>query len=109
MKADQLLRQRVQRVEPGCAVPAGLVLWGIHGGSDFVVGLAIGATVIERLPPNPFSGAPREDVDALRVRALREVPPDALRDSKGSAVGYYLYAGLPPDHCRAVAEREGSL
>jgi hypothetical protein len=117
MRADQLTAQPVQRVEPGGVntEPAAhrLVVWGIHGGSDFVTGLQVGSTLLERLPPNPLTGAPRESNDALRIRAMREVvpalPPDALRDSKGSAVGYFLYADLPADHCKAVAEREGPL
>jgi hypothetical protein len=107
MRADQLGGQRVQRVEPNgvhCEPPSSrLVVWGIHGGSEFVTGIKFGETALGR--------APAEEVEALRVRAMRDVvpnlAPDALRDSKGSAVGYFTYAGLPADHCRAVAEQEG--
>jgi hypothetical protein len=113
MRADQLAAQRVQRVEPGGInyEPAEnrLVIWGIHGAGDYVTALRIGGALVERLPPDPLTGAPREEVDALRVRAMRSLPPDALRDSKGSAVGYFLYAGLPADHCAAAAAREGPL
>jgi len=84
---------------------ARLVVWGIHGGGDFVTGLGVGDVVLNRLPG--------EAVDALRVRAMRDVvptlPPDALRDSKGAAVGYFVYTGLPPDQCKTVAEREATL
>lgn len=100
MRADQLKSQRVQRVEMSGihTQPASrrLVVWGIHGGSNFVIGLKVGETLLERLPG--------EEVDALRVRAMRDVvptlPPDARRDSKGVAVGYFVYAGMSPDHCK---------
>lgn len=119
MRADELQMQPVQRVEPGGvhvnAEPASnrLVVWGIHGGSDFITGICVGATVLERLPRNAITAAPKESADDLWIRARREVvpnlPPDALRDRHGAAVGYFLYAGLPADHCKAVAEREGVL
>jgi len=110
MRAHELRGQRVQRVEMSGVHSephtARLVVWGIHGGGDFVTGLRVGGTVLERQPG--------EEVDALRVRAMREVvptlPPDAFRDSKGAAVGHFTYAGLPPDHCRPTARHlEGHL
>jgi hypothetical protein len=117
MRVDQLGQQPVQRVQPGGInyEPAAhrLVVWGIHGGGDFVTAIQVGATVLTRRLPDPITGAAAESEDALRARAMRDVvptlPPDALRDSKGAAVGYFLYAGLPADHCKAVAEREGPL
>ena len=113
MRPDHLASQPVQRVQPGGInrEPSAhrLVVWGIHGGGDFVTGLQVGSTLLERRLADPVTGAPAESEDALRIRAMRALPPDALRDSKGSAVGYFLYAGLPADHCKAVAEREGPL
>jgi hypothetical protein len=104
MRQDQLHSQRVQRLEPGGidTEPAStrLVVWGIQGGSDFVTGIAVGDLVLGRLAG--------EDTDALRIRARRNLPANPLRDSKGSAVGYFIYAGLPPDHCRAQAYKEGA-
>ena len=49
-----------------------------------------------------------ESEDALRVRAGRNLPPDALRDSKGSAIGWFLYSGMPPDFCKSKAYDEAS-
>jgi hypothetical protein len=112
----------VQRIEMSGVYPtppvARLVVWGIHGGSEFVTGLQIGTTYIERrgsrIPiawSEPvWSG---ETCDELRLRAINAIAPtlpaDALRDSKGAVVGYFVYQNLPPDHCKAVAEREGRL
>ena len=109
MTKDQLPQQRVQRINPGGInyEPAErqVVVWGIHGGSEFVTGIKVGTTTLER--------SPGEEIEALRLRAMCEVvpilPPDTLRDSKGKAVGYFTYQGLDPDHCKAVAEREGKL
>jgi hypothetical protein len=109
MRQDQIRGQVVQRVEPGGIITdpraAPLVTWGLHGASNFVIGIQIGETVLERLPG--------EEVDALRVRAMIDVvpnlPPDTLRDSKGSAVGFFRYDGLPSDHCKQVAEQQASL
>ena len=79
-----------------------IVVWGIHGADNFVIGLMIGATLLVG-----------EDPEHLRLRAMREVknlPPDTtLRDTKGKPVGWFIYTGLPKDHCRAVAEREARL
>jgi hypothetical protein len=110
VRQDQLKQQRVQRVEMGGIhsepPSAQLVVWGIHGGGELVVGLQVGDVALDRLAG--------EEVDALRVRAMRDVvpnlPPNALRDSKGVAVGYFIYAGLPPDHCEPTAQHlEGIL
>ena len=102
----------VQRLEPSGVnfEPASnrLVVWGIHGDSDSVIGLCVGNIVLSRLPYNGITGAPAESVDALRIRAMRNLPPDASRDSKGSAMGYFIYAGLDPDYCRgALSDEEG--
>jgi hypothetical protein len=104
MNAEQLRHQAVQRIEPNGIntepESARLVLWGIHGASRFVIGVQIGDTLLERTPG--------EEVEALRIRAMREIvpnlPPDALRDSKGSAVGYFVYTGLPPNHCQPTSQ-----
>jgi len=109
MRADQLLTQPVQRVQMGGIhnepADARLVVWGLHGGSEFVTGLQIDGVYVERVPG--------ETCDALRIRAMRTVTPNlpatALRDSKGAAVGYFTYSGLPLDHCKAIAENEGKL
>ena len=109
MTPGQLRRYRVQRVEAGGInyepLERQIVVWGIHEGSEFVTGLKFGEASLGRLPG--------EQVEALRIRAMRElVPhlsPNAPRDSKGKAAGYFTYAGLPADHCRAVAEREAGL
>ncbi len=85
---------------------ARLVCWGIHGGGEHVRALKIGDIVLERLAG--------EEVDALRVRAMREVvpnlPADAWRDSRGAAIGYFVYIGLDQDHCAPSAQHlEGIL
>ena len=106
MRPDQLKAQRVQRVEMTgvhCEpTEARLVVWGIHGGGEYVIGLQVSNVYLERKAG--------EECDALRIRAMREValnlPAGALRDRKGSAVGYFVYAGLPVEHCKATAERE---
>lgn len=100
---------RVQRLEPGGVntEPASLrlVLWGIHERSGQECGVRIGDATLTRLPG--------EEVEAMRIRAMRQVvpalPANALRDTKGSAVGWFIYPGLPEDHCRTVAERESQL
>jgi len=98
MRQDELIRQRVQRIEPVAPYletpPARLIVCGIHGGDDFATGLRVGETVF------PREG---ESTDALRFRAMRAVPADALRDVKGDAIGYFVYSGLPPDHCAPTA------
>lgn len=111
MRREQLSSQRVQRVEPGGVnyepPSARLVVWGIHGAGDFVTGLQVGDALLLRAARDPFTGAPEETADQLRIRAMREavpaLPPDAMRDSKGSAVGYFVYEGLPLEHCRPTA------
>jgi len=118
VRADRLKALRVQRVEM-CGVypepPAyRLVVWGLHGGDEFVTGLRIGDAHVERAGrPIRIAGVANEvwsgeTCDGLRLRATREVAPtaDALRDPKGAVVGYFVYSCLPPDHCRKVAERE---
>jgi hypothetical protein len=81
------------------------VVWGIHEGSASVIGIKFGDVMLARQP--------REEIHDLRIRAMREVIPtllaDALRDSKGKPVGYFVYQGLSEDHCKAVAEKEGKL
>src|SRR5437870_3730174 len=94
MNARDLPKQQVQRVEMGGVhyEPPGsqLVVWGIHGGSDFVIALRIGDAELERRAG--------ESVDELRIRAMRDVVPnlplDALRDANGKAVGYFCYSGM---------------
>src|SRR6266705_2436958 len=110
MRQDQLRLQRIERIEPAGIIAdphaAPLVVWGIHGAGEHVRALRIGDVVLERLPG--------EEVDALRVRAMREVvpnlPADAWRDSRGAAIGYFVYIGLDQDHCAPSAQHlEGIL
>jgi hypothetical protein len=101
-----LTSYRVQRLEPGGInyepPERQIVVWGLHEASNAVTGIKFGDLVLGR--------AQGEEVEALRIRAMRELvpqlPADALRDPKGKPVGWFTYAGLPPDHCRAVAQRE---
>jgi hypothetical protein len=100
---------RVQRVEPAGInyepPSAQIVVWGIHEGSEHVTGIRFGDTLLQR--------APGELVEALRIRAMREVvpslPANALRDPNGKAVGYLTYAGLPVDHCVVTPQRLAGL
>ena len=118
MRPDQLPHQPVQRIEPAGVIyeqhgpDRRLVLWGVHGAGDYVVGVHIHNTYVERRRTVSLKGDPPETVDQLRDRAMSNVvptlPPTALRDSKGSAVGYFVYEGLPVDHCRAKAYEEGA-
>ena len=116
MRLDQLSGQLVQRMEPGGVdrdpSATRLVAWGIHGGNDYITALVVNDITVARLSADPITGAARESVDALRIRVRRTVvptlPPSALRDSKGSAVGYFVYQGLPADYCRAKALEEGA-
>ena len=99
---------RVQRLEPGGVnyepPEVQIVVWGIHG-SDSVTGIKFGDAVLGRMAG--------ETCEALRIRAMREIvpslPADALRDRNGKPAGYFIYAGLPPDYCKADAEREARL
>jgi len=119
-----LAAYRVQRLEPGGInyEPAGrqVVVWGIHADDTdrLITGIKFGNTVLTRIGspakiPGGFNIWEGEQVEALRIRAMRDVVPslpgNALRDSKGKPVGYFIYAGLPEDHCKAIAEQEGSL
>ena len=117
MRPDQLSSQPVQRIEPAGVLyeydpERRLVIWGIHGAGAYVLGVQVHDTYVERRRTVSLSGEPPESVDQLRERAMRSVvptlPPSALRDSKGSAVGYFVYEGLPVDHCRAKAYEEGA-
>ena len=108
MNTRELQNQKVQRVQMGGAnyepPEHQLVCWGIHGGSDFVLALRIGEAELPRREG--------ETVDELRIRAMREVvpnlPPGALRDPSGKAVGYFVYLGLPPEYCFPTASRLAS-
>lgn len=107
MKANELTRQRVQRVEMYCITPdhmPPLTVYGINGGSEFVTGICVAGTVYELKPYDPFTGTPAESVDGLTIRAARELvpalPPTAPRDANGRAIGYLIYRGLPADHCK---------
>lgn len=107
MKPEQLKTRPIERIEMNMAHTLGpecrLVVWGIRyaGADEFVTALQIGGIVVER------RGAPAESPDMLRLRAMREIvpllPPNALRDPKGSAVAFFRYAGLPPDHCQKAS------
>jgi hypothetical protein len=102
-----LTSYRVQRLEAGGInyeqPERQIVVWGFHADDTdrLITGIKFGDTLLERLPG--------EEVEILRIRAMREVvpllPPDALRDSKGKPVGYFTYSGLPPDHCEVTPER----
>ena len=105
MNARELQGQRVQRLEMGGVnyEPPGsqLVVWGIHGGGAFIVALRIGNAELQRREG--------ETEDQLRIRAMREVvpslPPDAIRDPNGKAVGYFTYTGLPAEYCFPTPSR----
>src|SRR5512138_3105491 len=98
----------VERIEPGGVnyepPERQVAVWGLHG-SDAVTGIQFGDAVLGRLAG--------ETLEALRIRAMREIvptlPSDALRDCNGKPVGYFIYAGLPPDYCKASAEYEATL
>src|SRR3954464_5087714 len=105
MTPDELPRMRVQRVEPAGILyqPHRLVVWGIHGAGAYVLGMQVGDSYLARRQVASLNGDPPETVDQLRERAMRDVvphlPPNCLRDRNGSAVGYFIYEGLPADHC----------
>lgn len=113
MRIDELPGQPVQRIEAAGVIKSSerLVVWGIHGGNEYVTAIKIGDLVIRRREADPVTGAPRESVDQLRERVMREVVPTlgpaVLRDSKGSVVAYFVYEGLPDDHGRATAYAQG--
>ena len=80
MTEAELKRQRVQTVHMVGIRPGGpSTVWGIHGASDFVIGICVGDTVLDRLPG--------EEVDDLTLRGT-------------GPVGYLIYRGLPADHCK---------
>lgn len=84
-----------------------IVVYGIGNGSDHCTGICLGDIVLERAPANPITGAPREAVDALVLRAMRDVAPTlpagARRDKYGRALAWLKYDGLPATHCRPPA------
>ena len=103
-----LTSYRVQRLEPGGInyepPERQIAVWGLHADDTdrSITGIKFGDAVLGRLPG--------EEIEMLRIRAMRDLvpqlPADALRDPNGKPVGYFTYAGLPPDHCKATAERE---
>ena len=105
MTPAELRARRVQRIEPAGVnyepPERQIAVWGIHEASDLAIGIKLGDAVLWR--------APGETVEALRVRAMRELvphlPPDAPRDPKGKAVGHFIYPGLPEDHCAVTPRR----
>src|SRR5260221_14690637 len=101
MRPDELSRQPVQSLglQGAWTGPVRLRVTGIQGAEDFVTGLCVGDVVLQRLPANPVIGSAEETTDALRLRAALALPPDVLRDAKGEALGFFLYSGLPPEHC----------
>lgn len=100
MTPDHLKTLFPQRIEPNGLYEHRLSVYGLHGASDFIIGLRVlGGEVYWRKPPDPITGAPRESETDLRIRAT---PPI------GKATGYYIYATLPADYCRAEAEKEGA-
>jgi hypothetical protein len=115
MRLEELARHRVERLEPAGVLMVEeprLVLWGIHGAGEYVIGVHVHETYVERRGRDPLTGAPRETLDQLRERVMRTIvpylPDTALHDSKGAAVGYFVYDGLPADHCRPKAYEEGA-
>jgi hypothetical protein len=113
MNADLLKTRPIERIEMNMAHALGpecrLVVWGIRaaGADDCVIALQIGDIVLEPRGHDPVTGAPPESPEILRLRAMAEVvsslPPGAPRDTKGSAIGYFVYRGLPADHCKKAA------
>ena len=113
MRIDELPNQPIKRIEPAGVLtsPNRLVVWGIHGAGDYVTGMKIGDLLINRRPLSPVTGAAEENIDQFRERVMNEIVPTlgpaALRDTKGSVVGYFVYQSLPTDHCRRRAYEEG--
>lgn len=106
MRADELSRHPVERLGlvGAWTGPVRLAVCGVPGGDNFVTGLCVGDTVLQRLPANPVIGSAEETTDALRLRAALALPPDVLRDAKGEAIGFFLYTGLPPEHCYPTSQ-----
>lgn len=82
-----------------------LVVYGIGNGSDHCTGICVGDMCLEREIVNPLSSEPRlESVDALVLRAMRDLaptlPPDTRRDKYARPVAWLKYDGLPAEHCR---------
>src|SRR5258708_29973602 len=106
MRADELSRQPVQTLGlvGAWSGPVRLRVCGIQGADEFVTGLCVGDIVLQRLAEDRVTGKPEETTDALRLRAALALPPDVLRDAKGEAIGFFLYSGLPPEHCYPTAQ-----
>ena len=114
MRPDELTRQRVQRVEPQgpLSSPHRLVLWGLQGAGAYVLGIQVHDTYTERRRTVALNGTPPETEDQLRIRVMETVvpnlPPEALRDRHGAAVGYFVYEGLFHDYCESMALEQGA-
>ena len=102
MNADHLATLSAQRLEPHGLVPRPdrLSVYGLHGASDWIIGLRVlDGECYWRRPADPITAAPRESEDDLRIRAT---PP------LGKSIGYFIYATLPAEFCRSAAEKEGA-
>lgn len=80
-----------------------LQVWGIEGADELVTGICVDGQIMNRVKCNLYTGTPLEPTDKLRMRAAREFVPRlseaAPRDQRGYPLGYFIYEGLPIDHC----------
>ncbi|MDP1550516.1 MAG: hypothetical protein Q8L97_10210 [Nitrosomonas sp.] len=107
MEIYELQRQRVQFTEYSAPIAEKvplLAVRGIAGASDFVIGICVDGELLTRNEYEPITGTEKESIDRLRIRAARELVPNlsgtAPRTSQGTPIGYFVYRGLPADHCK---------